>query len=164
MKILVLSDSHSTLRIMRSAVKSIRPDAIVHLGDYYEDGEVIREENPNIPIHQVPGNCDKYRMQHICQETICYEVCGVKLFMTHGHNHYVKSGVYHLFEDAKAMGAQAALFGHTHCPFCQQRDGIWLLNPGSCGNGCGTVGLIETKDNEITSCRILRQEDWEDTV
>lgn len=164
MKILVLSDSHSTLRIMRSAVAGIKPDAIVHLGDYFDDGEVIREENPHIPIHQVPGNCDKYRMQNFCAETLCYCVCGVKLLMTHGHRHYVKSGLYHLLQDAQASGVQAALFGHTHIPLCEQQEGIWLLNPGSCGNGGGSVGLIEVENNEIITCRILRQEDWEDTV
>ena len=162
MKILVLSDSHSTLRIMRSAVAGIKPDAIVHLGDYFDDGEVIREENPYIPIHQVPGNCDKYRMQGFRAETLCYSVCGVKLLMTHGHRHFVKMGLYHLLQDAKASGVQAALFGHTHIPFCEQQEGIWLLNPGSCGNGGGTVGLIEIDNNEIITCRILRQEDWED--
>ena len=162
MKILVMSDSHSTLRIMRSAVSAIKPDAIVHLGDYFEDGEVIRQEYPHIPIHQVPGNCDKYRMQTFSAETLCYGVCGVKLLMTHGHRHYVKSGLYALYEDAKASGVHAALFGHTHEAYCELRDGIWLFNPGSCGNGGGTVGVIETENNEILSCRILRQEDWED--
>lgn len=164
MKILVMSDSHSTMRIMRSAVAHIKPDAIVHLGDYFDDGEVIREENANVPFYQVPGNCDKYRMYTAHPEKLCLPVCGVKLFMTHGHNHFVKSGLYYLMEDAKAAGAQAALFGHTHSPLCEMRDGIWVLNPGSCGNGCGTVGLMEVNNGEILDCRILRQEDWEEKV
>ena len=164
MKILVLSDSHSTLRIMRSAVEAIKPNVIVHLGDYYDDGEVIRDEYPHIPVHQVPGNCDLHRMVHVAPETICYSICGVKLLMTHGHNHYVKSGVYHLYEDAKVMGAKAALFGHTHTPYRENREGIWLFNPGSCGNGGGTVGVIETENGEILDCKILKAEDWEENL
>ena len=161
MKILVLSDSHSTLRIMRLAVESLKPNAIVHLGDYFDDGEVIHEENAGIPFYSVPGNCDKYRMFSPQPETLCCMVCGVRIYMTHGHNHYVKQSLYSLLQDAKASNAQAVLFGHTHVPVCEQSDGLWILNPGSCGNGGGTVGLIELENGEILNCRILHHEDLE---
>lgn len=161
MKILVLSDSHSLLRVMRVAVQGVKPDAIIHLGDYFDDGEVIREENMHIPFHSVPGNCDKYRMYQPRAEILSYPVCGVRLYMTHGHKHHVKSGLYSLLQDAKAANAQAVLFGHTHSPLCEMIDGMWVLNPGSCGHGCGTVGLIEVENGEILNCRILRIEDLE---
>ncbi len=164
MKILVLSDSHSLLRVMRSAVQAIKPDAIIHLGDYFDDGEVIHEENMHIPFHQVPGNCDKYRMYQPRPEVLCYNVCGVKLFMTHGHNHNVKYGLNSLLQDARVENAQAVLYGHTHTPDCRQDNGMWILNPGSCGNGGGTVGLMEVNNGEILDCRILRQEDWEEKL
>ena len=61
MKILVLSDSHSTLSFMRHCIEKVKPDAIVHLGDHFDDGEAMHEENPGIPFYQVPGNCDRYR-------------------------------------------------------------------------------------------------------
>lgn len=161
MKILVLSDSHSSLRLMRSAVEAVKPNAIVHLGDYFDDGEVIHEENMHIAYHSVPGNCDKYRMYQPRPEVLAYPVCGVRIFMTHGHNHHVKQSLYSLLEDAKSANAQAVLFGHTHSPLCEERDGMWILNPGSCGHGGGTVGLIEVENGEIVNCRILRQEDLE---
>lgn len=161
MKILVLSDSHATLRIMRLAVESAKPNAIVHLGDYFDDGEVIREENACIPFYSVPGNCDKYRMFSPRPETLCCMVCGVRIYMTHGHNHYVKQSLYSLLQDAKASNAQAVLFGHTHVPVCEQSDGLWILNPGCCGNVGGTVGLMEVENGEILNCRILRHEDLE---
>ncbi len=164
MKILVLSDSHSALRIMREAIRHIQPDAVVHLGDLFADGEALQEENPHIPFHMVPGNCDKYRMYEPRPEMLCYPVCGVKLYMTHGHNHGVKSGLYYLLQDARASGVQAVLYGHTHNPDCREMDGLWILNPGSCGHGGGTVGLMETENGKIRSCRILRQEDWEENV
>lgn len=161
MKILVLSDSHSALHLMRSAIRALRPDAIVHLGDYFDDGEVIRNENLQIPFHQVPGNCDRYRLYQPQPEVLCYSVCGVRLYMTHGHLHGIKAGCYRLVADAKAEKAQAALYGHTHCADCRNEEGIWILNPGSCGHAGGSVGLIEVDNGEIRSCRILRQEDWE---
>ena len=164
MRILVLSDSHSTLRFMRQAVEVLKPDAIVHLGDFFQDGEVIREEYPAISFYQVPGNGDHYRMEHMEPEFLCCKVCGVRLYMTHGHKHYVKSGLYHLKEDAKAAYADAALFGHTHLHYCHLEDGLWVLNPGSCGNGGRTVGIIETQDNQILCCKILQAETWEEII
>ncbi len=164
MKILVLSDSHASLRLMRSAVQETKPDAIIHLGDYFDDGEVIREENMHIAYHSVPGNCDKYRMYEPRPEVLCYSVCGVRLYMTHGHNHHVKLGLYSLLEDAKAANAQAVLFGHTHSALCVQQDGIWILNPGSCGHGGGSVGLIEVENGQILRCRILRQGNSEESL
>ena len=163
MKILLLSDSHSGMRFMRYAVGQTKPDAVIHLGDYYDDGEALAEEFPHIPFHQVPGNCDRYRSYEIRPEKLCYSVCGVRLLMTHGHNHMVKSGLYALLRDARTEAVDAVLYGHTHIADChREEDGLWVLNPGSAGSSGGSVGLIETKDNAILSCRILRQEDLEE--
>ena len=163
MKILVLSDSHSGMRFMRFAIQKVKPQAVIHLGDYYDDAETLSEENPHIPFHMVPGNCDRYRTYRILPEMLCYKVCGVKLFMTHGHNHYVKSSLYSLLKDARGYGAAAALYGHTHEALCMQEDdGLWVLNPGSAGSSGGSVGLLETDGTKITACRILRQADLEE--
>lgn len=159
MRILVLSDSHSGLSFMRACIQAVKPDAMIHLGDYFEDGKDMAEEFPYIPMHQVPGNCDRYRMVAYHPEQICYLVGGVRLFMTHGHNEKVKMTLALLKKEAREAGAQAALFGHTHSPYCCQEDGLWLLNPGSCGSYSGSVGLIETKDGQITDCKILNHSD-----
>lgn len=161
-KILVLSDSHSSLGFMRSCVKTVCPDAVVHLGDHYDDGQVLAQENPHLVVHQVPGNCDRYRCPLNTPQTLCYPVGGVRFFMTHGHNHFVKQGLGALLADARRTGAKAVLFGHTHRALCQQEtDGLWVLNPGSCGSYGGSAGLILTEDNAITDCCILTQEDLE---
>lgn len=157
MKILVLSDSHSSLHFMRRCIAAVKPDAVVHLGDFYDDGKVIAEENPGLVFHQLPGNCDRFRCPPWQQEILVYPVCGVKLYMTHGHKHMVKNGTGSLLRDARKCGAQAALYGHTHVPDCHQEpDGLWVLNPGSCGYG-STAGLITTDGETITACRILDQ-------
>lgn len=162
MKILVLSDSHSSRSFMRRAVDAVKPDSIIHLGDYYDDGEVVARENPHLIVHRVPGNCDYYRVPREVPQILCYPIGGVKLYMTHGHLHGVKSGRGRLIADARAAGAKAALYGHTHIPDCyQEEDGLWVLNPGACGGYGGSVGVIETRDGEISSCCILRQDDLE---
>lgn len=162
MKILVLSDSHAALSFMRLCIEKIRPDYMIHLGDYFDDGQVMAEEYPNIRVYQVPGNCDKYRCPPFQPEMLIQKVAGVNFYMTHGHRHRVKIDTGLLLRDARASKVDAVLYGHTHVPNCyQDTDGLWVLNPGSCGYYGGSAGLIETKDGKITGCRLLRQEDLE---
>lgn len=165
MKILVFSDSHSGISFMRRCVDAVRPQAIVHLGDYYEDGRVIAEEYPGIPVCQVPGNCDGYYLAPGMQWTRIEELGGVKLYLTHGHRQRVKLGLGALIKDAKACGVGAVLFGHTHAALCERDEsGMWILNPGSCGYFGGSAGVIETNNGKIVSCRIIRQENLEEML
>lgn len=160
MKILVLSDSHAALRLMRTAICAVKPDAVIHLGDYYDDAAAMEEEFSHMPFHKVAGNCDKYRCPPSAREMLCYDVCGVRLFMTHGHQQRVKNGLYMLLVDARKWSAQVALYGHTHEADCHvEQDGLWVLNPGSCGYGGGTVGLIEVESGEVVQCSILNESD-----
>lgn len=160
MKILVMSDSHSGMSFMRACVRAVRPDVMIHLGDYYEDGQAISQEFPHIPMHQVPGNCDRYRCTGPAPELLCYDVCGVRMLMTHGHNHHVKSTLSLLLAEARKMNAKAVLYGHTHVADCRrEEDGLWILNPGSCGSFGGSVGLMELEQGKILRCQILTQQD-----
>lgn len=165
MRVLVLSDSHSGLSFMRKAIRSVRPDVVIHLGDYYDDGEAMAEENPNVLFHQVNGNCDRYRSYEIRPELLCYTIGGVRFYITHGHNHHVKSGLFSLLRDARENHSQIALYGHTHCADChQEEDELWVLNPGACGSSGGSVGMIEIENGKIITCRILRQVELEEQL
>ena len=156
MKILVLSDSHSTLSFMRRCIDSVKPDVMIHLGDHFDDGFAMKEEYPQIPLYQVPGNCDRYRCPPDQPEILILPVGGVLLYMTHGHRHKVKAYLGALLRDARASNAAAVLYGHTHVPDChQEEDGLWVMNPGSCGYFGGSAGVLETKDGRISSCRLL---------
>ena len=163
MKILVLSDSHSALSFMRRCVASVCPDAVVHLGDHYDDAEALKEEFPGIPFYQVPGNCDRYRCRPDQPEILVTEIAGVRFYLTHGHRHNVKMCLSLLLRDARAAQVDAVLYGHTHQQDCtQEEDGLWVLNPGSCGHAGGSVGIIETENGQILSCRVLGQEELEE--
>ena len=155
MKVLVFSDSHSGLSFMRAAVKAVSPDAMIHLGDYYADGETIAYENPTVPMYQVPGNCDKYRVQGK-PDFLCLSIFGALLYMVHGHNEGVKMSLHRLLADARAADAQAALYGHTHRAECHKEpDDLWVINPGSCESYSGSVALMTIEEGKIRSCRIL---------
>lgn len=160
MKILVLSDSHCALSFMRRCIEGVKPNAVIHLGDHFDDGQAMKEEYPGIPFYQVPGNCDRYRCPPGQSEILIYRICGVNLYMTHGHKHSVKTYLGALLRDARAAKVDAVLYGHTHVADChREEDGLWVLNPGSCGYYGGSAGLIEVSDGRIRECRILR--DWE---
>lgn len=163
MKILILSDSHSALSFMRECIESIKPDYIIHLGDYYDDASAMSEEYPNIPLVQVPGNCDRYRCPPFVQEIEIRKIDGMNLYLTHGHRHMVKQHLDMLLRDSRKCHAAAALYGHTHIADChQEADGLWVLNPGSCGFYGGSAGLMETNHGKIVNCRIIRQENLEE--
>lgn len=156
----MFSDSHAGRQFMRRCVKAIRPDALVHLGDYYEDGQVLADENPHLVTHRVPGNCDQYRCPPDAAAILCYPVGGARLYMTHGHIHHVKYGTAALLRDARKQNAQAVLYGHTHRAECyQEADGLWVMNPGACGSDSGSAGVIETQNGIIRKCYLIRQED-----
>lgn len=161
MKILVLSDSHSTLSFMRRCIDSVCPDVMIHLGDHFDDGAAMGEEYPHIRLYQVPGNCDRYRCPPGQPEILIPRIGGVDLYMTHGHHHKVKIYLGALLRDARASKAAAVLYGHTHIPDChQEEDGLWVLNPGSCGYYGGSAGLLEVEDGRILSCCLLTEADF----
>lgn len=162
MRILVLSDSHSAMRFMRQAINTVKPEAVIHLGDHYDDAAALAEEYSHIQFHQVPGNCDRYRCPPDTPLIMYYSIGGVKFYMTHGHLHSVKSILTRLLSDARAQNAQAVLYGHTHIADCRQEDNLWILNPGTCSHADGSVGVIETEDGNVRSCRILPLKDLEE--
>ena len=84
--------------------------------------------------------------------------------MTHGHIHGVKSGIGALLGDARRSSARIVLYGHTHRAQCyQEPDGLWVMNPGTCGYG-GSAGLIEINDKKQISCQLLTEMDLEDRL
>lgn len=141
MKILVFSDSHGYCDHMLRAIENERPDRIIHLGDHVSDAEHLKEIWPSLPMMRVRGNCDRF---DVTTPEYASDVCdGVRIFAVHGHRFDVKRGLLRLFMAAKERAVHIALFGHTHCAFCENKENIWLLNPGSCGYmGRGSYGVI----------------------
>ena len=159
MKVLVLSDSHSYLDFMTRAVEALRPDAVIHLGDYVNDGRELMEQFPGLPFYQVPGNCDRYRCPPDQPEILIDRIFGVDFYLTHGHKHHVKLGIGALLQSARTAKVQAVLYGHTHVADCHKEDdGLWVLNPGSCGYG-GSAGIVEIRNGVITDCRLIKDSD-----
>lgn len=152
MKILVLSDSHGQQRYMEQAVFDQGPDYIIHLGDKQKDGQGLQEKFCRIPCLLMAGNCDYAPLE---PPAAVRELGGVRFFITHGHAHGVKMGLMRLCYAAQEAGAQIALYGHTHLASVQEIGGLMLVNPGACGGGDPSYGIVEISDGGKVSCRIV---------
>jgi len=159
LKILVFSDSHAGLSFMRACIAYIKPDTIVHLGDCYDDAQVLMEEYPHIPVHGVAGNCDRYRAPVSAREMLCYPIGGVMTFMAHGHNYHVKAGTGAFTAAARCYGAKLALYGHTHRMDYHTEEDLHVLNPGACGSFGGSAGLVKVENGEVQACMFITAAD-----
>lgn len=152
MKILVLSDSHHTMKYMELAIEQEHPDHVIHLGDHNRDAEELERLYPRLPILSISGNCD---YDFSGRDTVITEFHGFRFLATHGHRYGVKSSLLRLELAAKEAAADVALFGHTHCGICEEYNGLWLLNPGSCSAaGRTSYGIIEIINSKLT-CRLV---------
>ena len=127
MKLLVFSDSHRNIDRMLFAAKQINPDAIIHLGDHISDARELQMRLPEMICYMVTGNCDS---QSSGKSELFLPLEGTNIFLTHGHNYGVKRGLTALKDKARAMGADLALYGHTHRAALQNEHGLWLMCPG----------------------------------
>lgn len=113
---------------MELAIEQESPmDLIIHLGDL-EGGEDLLEAVAPCPVEMVCGNNDFFSPYP--REKVI-EVCGIRIFMCHGHNYGVSMGTERLAEIARQKGCTIAMFGHTHCPVVEQDREVTVVNPGS---------------------------------
>lgn len=151
MKILVLSDSHRSMSGIYDAIDTQQPDHVIHLGDLMEDAQHASMVYPTLPICMVPGNCDGWTSAETVKQIT---LGGKSILLSHGHLWGVKSGYDRAIAQARAVGADILLFGHTHQALCcQLEDGLWMLNPGSSRS---TYGLITLEEGTI-SCSVHHQ-------
>ncbi len=147
MKILVFSDSHGLAAPMLDTIRAEDPDEVFYLGDGAADLDFLRRERPGIPITFVGGNCDRLGIP--VEQTVERE--GRTFLLTHGHTYSVKMGLGGLLAQARRLGVDVALFGHTHRPLCEQMEGLWLMNPGSVGSLCSSsYGIILLENGSVT--------------
>jgi hypothetical protein len=128
-RIFVVSDTHGRINEFIKKVEYLeKPDMIIHLGDYIEDGIEI-EKRLNINTIKIRGNCDFYTEKKN-EETIL-NIGDKRIFLTHGHKYNVKMGILNLYYAGKEENADLILYGHTHIPSIEKKDGMIFLNPGS---------------------------------
>lgn len=128
MRVLVVSDTHGRHRNLDRALnESGDIDVFIHLGDV-EGGEDYINAVIECEKHIVRGNNDFFSDLPREDE---FWLGGHKVFITHGHAYYVSLDPEYIFEEGQARKADIIMYGHTHKPFFEQKEGITLLNPGS---------------------------------
>lgn len=119
----VISDTHGLLR--PEALDVLRgSDMIIHAGDVGKP-EVIDRLGEVAPLHVVYGNIDKGSWAAALPLTQVVEVGDQRFFVLHD--------IAQLDVDPVAAGFAAVVFGHSHRPSIETRNGVLFLNPGSAG-------------------------------
>jgi len=167
MIIAVISDTHSNVKTASALLDTIGDfDLLIHLGDHVNDLIALSSEMSCRTIG-ISGNEDKGILGDDKFPTeITIPAGDIKIFMTHGHlfdlNPYYQkdewdSRISGLVLRAKETGAKIALFGHTHRPHLEDRDGVLLMNPGDIYPGAewAHVGILEVSGKDI-SAKIYR--------
>lgn len=130
MKALIFSDSHGSFQSIFDAVTYEQSaDMIIFAGDVQHDADDILRSFPDTPVEYVLGNND-WLVRGVPNDRV-FNFGGKCIFLTHGHMYGVKQSLYKLRQKARDFEADVCVFGHTHEPFCEEQDGILMLNPGS---------------------------------
>jgi len=151
-KLVIISDSHNNpAMVERVLAAEKKPDALIFLGDGLGDMEQALMFHTRLRAYAVAGNCDFGALEPLDGLAAFDHVI---VYYTHGHNYGVKYSLDNITAAAKARGAELVLFGHTHIPVSEERDGVYLFNPGSCGrshDGRNTYGVIRLENGTIVS-------------
>ncbi|MGN0203213.1 MAG: metallophosphoesterase [Coprococcus sp.] len=128
MRVLLVSDSHGRNQNMEKVIRKVSPiDLLIHLGDL-EGSEGYLETISPCPVEMVAGNNDFF--SRLPREKVI-QLGKHKIFMTHGHNHYVNYGNERLREAARQNGCDFVFFGHIHRPVYDMDEDVTVVNPGS---------------------------------
>jgi putative phosphoesterase len=146
----ILSDTHDNLPRVREAVRLFDGagcDLVIHAGDFVAPFTVEELRNLRVPVRAVFGNCDGERdglarafrgLGEIAEAPLKFGHAGLRFLVCHLDGpveRHLASGAY-----------DVVVFGHTHRPLIERRNGALLVNPGEAGGwlrGKGTVALLD---------------------
>lgn len=147
MKVLIIADVHSDDAMLRQVIDcESDANAIIFLGDGLQSVELLRETRTMPRIYVVRGNCD---LACTDPSEALAGFGGALVFYTHGNGYDVKWTTSALKSAARARGADVALFGHTHVPYYEYDEGLYLFNPGALSRsrtGTATYGIMEIEN------------------
>jgi putative phosphoesterase len=141
----VISDTHGLLR--PEAVAALRgSDYIIHAGDI-GDPAILDHLGEIAPLTAVRGNVDRETWARKIPETNALELEEVSVY------------VLHILDELnlkpEAAGFAAVIYGHSHVPKQEIKDGVLYFNPGSAGpkrfDLPVSVGKLFVEDQEIGS-------------
>jgi len=131
LRIAVLSDTH--LAVGKSLPLFVREqltqiDMIIHAGDLTHRG-LLEQLSSIAPVRAVRGNCDGWDISLPDRDVI--ECEALRIGLIHGDSGKGKSTSERAYHAFKGTSVDIIVFGHSHTPFIEWREGILLFNPGS---------------------------------
>jgi len=119
----VISDTHGLLR--PEAQEALRgSDRIIHAGDV-GDRSILRRLEQLAPVTAVRGNVDDLLWAKQLPETSVVDVEGLSIYVLHALDR--------LNLKPEAAGFAAVIYGHSHVPKQEMKNGVLYFNPGSAG-------------------------------
>ena len=119
----VISDTHGLLR--PEAVRALRgSDRILHAGDVGAP-EILEALAQIAPVTAVRGNVDTDSWARSLPETEVVEAAGVSIYVLHD--------LGRLDLKPQAAGFRVVVYGHSHQPKIEEKNGVLYFNPGSAG-------------------------------
>ncbi len=158
MKIAAFSDSHGNLANLEKAAKKAvdqGAEILIHLGDDYRDAEIL--ETFALQVIKVPGVYDQEYTDSSLPNRQIKEFEKVNILITHtssSHENDSSSDLKPEHVNARKE-VQIILYGHTHLPKIEQKDGVCWINPGHLkekdGKGCQpSFALLEIINGKIS--------------
>lgn len=119
----VISDTHGLLRPQAVAALA-EVDHILHAGDV-GDAAILERLRSLAPLTAIRGNVDT--------TGLCAALPATEMVELGGHLFYLVHAIEDLDIEPRAAGVAAVVYGHSHQPAIQERNGVLYLNPGSAG-------------------------------
>jgi putative phosphoesterase len=131
-RLAIISDTHmprGARRIPPACLDRCRhADAILHAGDLCDLPVLGLLRSLGPPVHAIHGNVDTAAVRALLPGRLEVEFDRVRIAMTH-----VPGPAGHRLSRLRSSfpGCAAVIFGHTHMPEREERDGFQIFNPGS---------------------------------
>lgn len=143
LRIGLISDTHGLLR--PEAISALRnSDRILHAGDVGAS-KILDRLRELAPVTAIRGNVDHGAWAETLPETEVIEVESVSIYMLHN--------LADLDLKPKAAGFDVVVYGHSHHPKIEEKNGVLYFNPGSAGPRRFqlpvTVGMLEISAGKI---------------
>jgi len=148
MRIGVLSDTHAASFDQlheKILVALAEVDLIVHAGDFVAK-DVLDGLKQLGELKAVRGNMDSDELKEILPEKELLEIEGKKIGIIHGWGspHGIDDRVGSVFS-----GVDIIIYGHSHYPQNETRNGVFFFNPGQARNSFGILTIGAEVSGEI---------------
>lgn len=103
-------------------------DLVIHAGDFVTVAVLAELRELAARLEGVHGNVDEPALRTLLPQRLVVEAEGLRIGLVHdagpsaGRHERLRSW----FPDCSVV-----VYGHTHMPELAERDGVWIVNPGS---------------------------------